>query len=292
MFFSSEKRLLPSLTVIGNVGSVAVNADGTLLASANEFLRSVTIYTMDGKGDLTGPPVIVGSSIPFACPKCLCFVHRGGVDSLLIVDRSNSRVVEVTTRGEFMRAIRFVLDPVSVAYCEKTDRIAVSFWDDQDHFTVLSYSTELRVGKKRPRQHSFPKMCIPLGISFYKGGRFILVADWGNHCVNMFSAISGTFVSVFASRAEGVNWPRDVHVLGDGSVIVQQGYSGPCSVLTFPVNGRSEKHVFGTGAFYSAYSSLLHGIIIKSTHDGSVFLLADTWSACSRCAWLSVLCRA
>jgi hypothetical protein len=32
-------------------------------------------------------------------------VHRDGVDTLLICDYGSDRVVEVTARGEFMRAI-------------------------------------------------------------------------------------------------------------------------------------------------------------------------------------------
>jgi hypothetical protein len=38
-------------------------------------------------------------------PAFACFVHHDGIDTLLICDWGNDRVVEVTVRGEFMRAI-------------------------------------------------------------------------------------------------------------------------------------------------------------------------------------------
>lgn len=296
----NDKRALPFLKdhvhsgkegMAFHGGGVAVNADGTLFASADIFTHCVSIYAMDARG---GPPVIVGTpgrsgevDAKFNSPDHLYFVHRHGVDSLLIVDGGNNRIVEVSARGEFMRAIS-IWDPVRVAYCEVSDRIAISFWNDSHPFQLLNYRTELRVGKKRFWRSPSVKMCRPFGMGFYKKGRYILVADWGNHCVNMFCTHTGGFVSEFASKADGINWPRDVHVLDDGTVIVQQGFSGPCSVVTFPPNGASETFVFGTGAFNSAYSSLLNGIVVKNSNDGSVFLLSD---ASSRLAWLCVCCE-
>jgi hypothetical protein len=57
-------------------------------------------------------------------PAFVCLVHRSDVDALLISDQGNDRVVEVTARGEFMRAI--VVDSCPWSIAERDGVIAVS----------------------------------------------------------------------------------------------------------------------------------------------------------------------
>jgi hypothetical protein len=87
-------------------GGIAVNVDGTLFASVHSDQHCVFIYSVDGAGELTADPVVVGTAEirgsahgQFDNPTFVCFVHRNGMDTLFIVDSGNDRVVEVTASG-------------------------------------------------------------------------------------------------------------------------------------------------------------------------------------------------
>jgi hypothetical protein len=91
------------------VGGIAENVDGTRFASVDSDLDCVYIYSV---ADRTADAIIVGTTGTAGSghgflkyPVSTCFVHRDGVDTLLICDYGNGRIVEVTVRGEFMRAI-------------------------------------------------------------------------------------------------------------------------------------------------------------------------------------------
>jgi hypothetical protein len=113
-----------------------VNVDDTRFASVDRGQHCVYIHD---ETDRTSDPVVVGTAGSahgeFDRPTSACFVHRGGVDTLLICDCGNDRVVEVSVRGEFMRAIAFpkFSRPWSVA--ERDGAIAVSLF--HSHAVVL-----------------------------------------------------------------------------------------------------------------------------------------------------------
>jgi hypothetical protein len=155
-------------------------------------------------------------------PRSACFVHRDGVDTLLIADSGNNRVVEVTARGEFMRAI--VVDGLPCGVAERNGVTAVSL-SDAHAVVLLPYETgvpKVTIGSGTAGRGD-GELWHPMGVAFTAEGRCILVADFMNHRVSTFSADSGAFVAHAATReANGIPVynPTDVLQCEDGSIVV------------------------------------------------------------------------
>lgn len=122
--------LLPSLKIRKGYGGIAANVDGTLIALVDSMQNCVYIFSVDGAGERTADPIVIGSHGTshgqLDYPVSACFVRRKGVDTVLICDWSNKRVVETTARGVFMRTIMVNSNIICIAYCGVRDVIAVS----------------------------------------------------------------------------------------------------------------------------------------------------------------------
>jgi hypothetical protein len=293
-------------------GGVAVNVDGTLLASVHCKQHCVYLYSFDGAGKHAADPVVYGTcgtsgslDGELTYPLFACFVHRNGVDSLLICDSGNDRVVEVSASGAFLRAIAVKARShlYGIAYCGIGDVIALSLC--QAHAVVLlQYETgavkpEVTIGSGTAG-NADGQLYYPQGIAFTADGLDILVADHFNHRVSKFSAVSGSFISHVATEAaNGIRYPSDVLHCEDGSIVVAHGALNRC-------DGKSSAVVFvgkealqniiiprcrGSEFFFPhslSYSVSLNGVVVK-TLAGSVFLLHDAWMCSTRCTWLSAL---
>lgn len=130
---------LPSIKGHVGFGGIAANIDGTLIASVDSERHCVHIYRVNSAGELTADPVVVGGFLSF--PWDACFVRRGGVDSLLICDLSNRRVVETTVAGVFLRAISVESSPCSIAYCSLNGVIAVSGTTQHHSVMLVEYAS-------------------------------------------------------------------------------------------------------------------------------------------------------
>jgi hypothetical protein len=214
-------------------GGVAVNVDGTLLASVHCKQHCVYMYSVDGAGKHAADAVVYGTcgtagslDGELRCPLFACFVHRKAVDTLLICDSGNDRVVEVSASGVFLRAIAVNATShlYGIAYCGIGDVIALSLYFA--HSVVLlqyvsgAVKPEVTIGSGTAGCAD-GQLHLPLGVSFTADGRYILVADFGNHRVSKFSAASGAFIAHVVSN--GISYPRDVLRCEDGSVVVAVG---------------------------------------------------------------------
>jgi DNA-binding beta-propeller fold protein YncE len=204
-------------------------------------------------------------------------VHRDGVDTLLISDSGNNRVVEVTARGEFMRAI--VVDGGPYGIAERDGVIAVSLWDA--HVVVLlqyesgAMQAEVTIGLGGAGQ-----LYAPMGVAFTVDGRYILVADFWNDRVSKFSAASGEFVAHVISN--GITRPRDVLQCEDGSIVVAHSDGVTC----IKKDGVTVQNITISGIPRSlSYSPSLNDVVVNC-HDGGVFVLRDAWSHSLRCEWV------
>jgi sugar lactone lactonase YvrE len=221
-------------------------------------------------------------------PRSVCFVHRDGVDTLLICDRFNDRVVEVSVRGEFMRAIALPEYSRPWGIAERDGVIAVSM--DFAHTVVLlqyesgAVKPELTIGTGTGG-HADGQLYHPAGVTFTTDGRYILVADLFNDRVSKFSADSGAFVAHVILN--GIYSPRDVLQCEDGSIVVAHGKGVACvgkgGVLVHHI------HVLSSPCSLS-HSPSLNGVVVKS-RDGSVFVLRDAWSHSLRCEWVHACVR-
>jgi hypothetical protein len=272
-------------------GGIAFNVDGTLFASVDADFHCVYIYSVNGH---TADAVVVGSfgsaHGQLNTPIFACFVHRNGVDTLLIADLGNDRVVEVTASGLFLRAI-VVKGGRPFGIAERDGVIAVSLYSTQA-VALLQYESgavkpEVIIGRCGDG-HLWRPMG---GVTFTADGRYILVADCSNHRVSKFSAATGAFIAHLVSNR--ISWPRDVLECEDGSIVVSQGYTHDASVVCLGEDGVTMWNnivpfAVGDSPRSLSYSVMLKGVVVK-TFGGAVFLLRDAWMCSSRSAWLSAL---
>jgi DNA-binding beta-propeller fold protein YncE len=271
-------------------GGNAVNVDGTLVASVDSRQNCVYIYNAT---DLTADPVVVGTAGTSGsahgelnCPTSACFVHRDGVDTLLICDCNNNRVVEVSVRGQFLRAI--VVDGRPWGVAERDGVIAVSL-AEADVVVLLQYETgavkpEVTIGSGTEGNADGELHC-PMGVTFTADGRYILVADWWNRRVSKFSATSGAFIAHVISN--GKFHPRDALPCEDGSIVVAHMKGVAC----VGKDGVTVQNItISSGPHSLSYSPSLDGVVVKC-RDGSVFVLRDAWSHSLRCTWVQACVR-
>ncbi len=275
-------------------GGNAVNVDGTLFASVDRDAHCVYIYSV---ADRTSDPIVVGTAGTsggahglLKYPACVCFVHRDGVDTLLIADCGNDRVVEVTAGGVFMRAMAADGPPWGIA--ERDGVIAVSL-TDANAVVLLQYESgavksEVTIGSGIAG-NADGQLRRPMGVAFTADGRYILVADCWNHRVSKFSAAGGAFIAHVVSN--GIRYPTDVLQCEDGSVVVAHRDGVACvgkdGVTVKSINVHSTPCSF-------SYSPSLNGVVVKcfDCFDGSVFVLRDAWSHSLRCEWVHACVRA
>jgi hypothetical protein len=272
-------------------GGIAVNVDGTLVASVSRNAHCVYMFNV---ADRTTDPVVVGTAGTAGVahgeldrPAFACFVHRDGVDTLLICDWGNHRVVEVTAGGEFVRAIAVSPRPWGVA--ERDGVIAVSLCGA--HAVILlqyesgTVKPEVTIGSGTAGIAD-GQLEHPTGVAFTTDGRYILVADSWNNRVSKFSAASGAFVAHVISN--GIHRPTDVLCCENGSIVVAH-YDG---VTCVEKDGVTVQRI-GGGAFAPwslSNSPSLDGVVVKC-NDGGVFLLRDAWSHSLRCEWVHACVR-
>jgi DNA-binding beta-propeller fold protein YncE len=291
-----------------NSGGVAVNFDGTLLASVHQAQHCVHIYVMDGAGRRKGDAVVLGTTLDFSgSARFVCFVHRNGIDTLLVCDAGvNDRVVEFTVSGVFLRAIALKKGshPLGIAYCSISDVIAVSLFEAHTvvllHYESGAVKPGVNIGLGTGDGSDDGQLHFPCGVSFTTDGSCILVADWYNDRVSKFSAASGAFIAHAATAAaNGICRPSDVLQTADGSIVVAQGSmissSNDRRVVCVGEDGVTVQNIIiprpSGGRFFPhslSYSVALSGVVVK-TFGGNMFLLRDAWMSSNRCAWLSAL---
>lgn len=262
-------------------GGIAVSADGTLLAVVDYARHCVRMYNLDSEGKAHGDAIVYGD---LAGPTNACFVNRGGADTLLICDRNNFRIVEVTAAGVFLRVIRLEAGDYAwgVAYCGHTDVIAVT----GDNAVVLDYmsgAVKFTVGSRFPGSQD-GRMWYPMGVGFTADGDCILVVDWGNNRVSKFKTATGEFIAHVASN---ISDPIYAVERDDGSVLVLCDDQDGSVFIAHGSTVDKVTTVLGVHSF--AYSSVLGGVVVNCS-EGHVYLMHDSWTRSSRSAWLGATC--
>ena len=206
-------------------GGSAINDDGTLSASVNSSQHCVHIVAMGSMGlrkVVVGTPGVAGHADgSLRSPHFACFTRRGGVDTLLICDAGNDRVVEVAVDGAFLRSIALIRDacPYGVAYCSQRDLIAVSLYA-ADMVLLLSYDAVappvVTIGTGRSGRRD-GQLDGPRGLHFTLDGAQLLLADTWNHRVSKFCVGTGVLLSHVATH---ISRPSDVIQCGDGTIVI------------------------------------------------------------------------
>ena len=92
-------------------GCIAVNDKDTFLAISSTYHNCVSLFSVGHEFVLrhqfgTPPPGMDHGRTGLHHPRFICFADRDGVDTLLIADDANGRIVEIGITGTFIRAIR------------------------------------------------------------------------------------------------------------------------------------------------------------------------------------------
>jgi hypothetical protein len=200
-------------------------------------------------------------------------VRRCGVDTVLICDTCNDRIVEISVSGHFIRHIAVDARglPYGIAYNSDSNAIAVSL---TRQVAVLRYDTGEVI------------TCIEIarsfGLRFTANGAHILLTNYGNSCVSKYDAASGAPVC----HIHNIDEPNDAVELEDGSIVVTT--SG--GVTYVGVDGVTTTSIVD-GSFESlslCYSPALNGVCVNEEDGGGrVVLFSDVWYSSLRCAWVS-----
>ena len=288
-----------------------MNVDGTLCASVDRGQHRVRICSVDGVGKYTDDVVNVGTvgtrgsaHGQLNSPAFVCFVHRYGVVTLLICDSGNDRIVEVTDRGVFLRAVVMKRGSHPCGIAERDGVIAVSLYCA--HAVVLlqyesgAVTREVTIGSEG---RGDGKLWRPMGVAFTADGRYILVADFGNHRVSKFCAATGAFIAHVATKAANrIFYPTDVLQCEDGTTLVTHGGAWAYAdgrnacVVSVGKDGVTLQNIIIPSTLPPgclkplslSYSAYLNGVVVKTDTEG-VFFLRDAWMYSSRSAWLSAL---
>jgi sugar lactone lactonase YvrE len=215
-------------------------------------------------------------------------VHHNDVDTLLISDQGNNRVMEVTARGEFMRVIALPEHSCPWSIAERDDVIAVSLCLTKDVVVLLQYEygavqPEATIGSGTAG-NADGQLYFPQGVTFTTDGRYILVADYHNNRVSKFSAASGAFIAHVISN--GIDSPSDVLQCEDGSIVVTHTKGVTC----VGKDGATGTTISSSIPCSLSYSPSLNGVVMKD-YDGGVFVLRDAWSHSLRCTWVHACAR-
>ena len=271
----------------GGPGGVAVNADGSKIATASTNHRSVFIHTVNDCGKSIGEPAVFRLSHVLPFFPSICFVRQlEDVTDTLLVCRYDSTIAEVSSAGSFIRSFRCPHGlPVAVAFCPRTATIAVSTFQGVFFFR---YSDAVET--------SCILMKHPAGVFFTEHDNSILIVDEFEHRVSMFDLGSGKLLRHVGTQARnGILNPVAVLQLADGSVLVAQG-NGPDvgtaakpSLVHIDVDGNTTAEVIEESHLVRfhclAYSPKLKGVVAKTFYGGYIVLL--TLLECSRQSWIA-----
>jgi DNA-binding beta-propeller fold protein YncE len=305
MMFSEATPLsfMRNPTLSYRMGGISVNADGTLFASVSTEEHCVYVTRVDGTGQFR-----VFGTKDFEYPRCVCFVHRNGVDTLLVSDTGNHRIVEVNGAGALLRSIPIPEGNRPYGIAERNGLVVVSLCDAHKVIVLEYTSGAVKVGitiGSGVRGDALGQLDCPCGVAFTTDGDHILVADWGNYRVSKFSVGSGEFVSHVIGEGMGIVRPSDVLQCEDGSIFATHS-DGVAHVGVDGISGKNHLYKFGRdaasvcglpmhagrhGPTSLSYSQIhtLNGAFVKF-FDGRVFRIQDAWYSSSRCDWLTALC--
>lgn len=275
---------------IATIGGIAINKDGSLIASVDKEAHCLRIHQIgvcgtvieavrfDTRGD---------GNFGIWYPYDVCFASRAnGVETVLVCDSYDNCVLEVSTTGEFRRFTSFEENDVvhGIAYCPLHDIVALSFCNE-NKVLLLDYATMM----VKTTIRSGEALSVPAGLAFTPAGDRLIVGDSGLNRIGMYDSCTGACI---AHVSTDLLRPYQVVVCTDNSVIVADQYKSTLLRVWFdgctspelisPVHSDDTSVI----VFAVASSPCFDGIFVKP-HGGSVLKLKDAWSYSCRSDWLS-----
>jgi hypothetical protein len=271
--FRPVKTTLPT-----SYGFIASNHNGSLLASNDTHYSSVHIYRLNGVGEAIGEPAVYCQPLGFNLCSA-CFVHRGGVDTLLLSDVVHERIIEISTDGLFISHILLPIPCNAIAYCQGKDVIAVC---SSNAVALVEYGSAKAAVL-------FEEGMVPgrvglVGIAFSPCGLHVVVGDYRNNRVSIFSAVDGAFVQHLTAK-DAIVKPQAVVQHQGGYLVLGRMVEHDSKLSVFSVTSDGTTVVLFSFAL-SNYQNVTHlptvdAIVVK---ERGVITL---WYPSSRSAWLS-----
>ncbi len=157
-----------------------------------------------------------------------------GEGNILVADTNNDRIQKFTSRGQFLKATKYVLNrgvkfssPNGIAFNSSNNKIYVA---DKDNHRVQVLNSDLTYSSTIGRQGSGNgEFYHPCGISCDSTGK-VYVADCNNHHIQVFTA-EGTFITKFAKHGE-YDRPAGIAIDISGLIYVSEYRNHRISVFT------------------------------------------------------------
>ena len=201
---------------------LAVNADGSMMAvSFNSPFHEVHLFRLapsfeqvcviGRKG--TGPAEYNG-------PRRLCFTDD---DTVLICDRDNNRVQQLTVAGKYLTSLA-VQNPIAIAV--HGDMVAVGTYDGPIEIHLLATGELIRhFGSDGDRPGEIGNWAT--GIRFTSDGKCLLVAERDNYRLSLFT-VDGVFVKHIGAGILSVSFNDVSFDAGDEIIVADSGNNRIC----------------------------------------------------------------
>ena len=258
------------------ITSLGCNEDGSLLA-LQVGRRRINICAMSDRGMRRGKlATYVLSRPPRVWRCCCCFVRRAGVDTLFINERG--RVTEMTRGGAFMRAIA-IDEPANIAFCSRTDVLAVVSKGFPDILSLIRYDSGV--------------VCATIAMRSRVRRSLRFTAD-GSCVQDAVAGSSSTYDVATGKRIRRVKLVGCTYGAGTSDIIMlEDGFVAATvrSVLFLLADGSVCREVVvgdGFRPWSLVYSHFLNGVIVhEKAWTGRFVLLREKWHASVRRAWIA-----
>lgn len=221
-----------------------------------------------------------------------CFVHRNGVDTLLVCDGGNSRLVEFAIFGTFLRQIP-VVQPShinSIAYCKIRDVIAVVVQTMRCTVLQLDYES---CGNIWPPWSCSVKWG-SLSAAYSGCGKYLALSNYTCDDLKTYCTTTGAFVDDIRNvLAAEMLRPIKIQPYGNGWLVVNHLASGGSVAMrgerSVFVEIDDDRHTIVDVDIAIHSISAFDGGVIVLCMDGSVVLFRDQWLHSSKCGWIAAL---
>ena len=190
---------------------MAVNAEGSMMAVAYHILHQVHVFRLTSSFERV---CVIGrrgtDPAEFKYPRGLCFTDD---DTILLCDRDNNRVQQLTAAGEYLSSFA-VQEPMSLSV--HGDMVAVGTANGPLELHLLATGELIRSFGSDGDGSSQIFGCV--GIRFFPNGTCLLLAEYFNRRLSLFSE-DGVFIKHIGAGILASGY-KDVSFGAGGEIIV------------------------------------------------------------------------
>ena len=242
---------------------MTVNADGSMMVVSYQDMCEVHVFQLTPSFERV---YVIGQegigSSEFKRPQRLCFTDD---DTMLVCDRDNNRVQQLTVAGEYLSSFT-VRRPISIAV--HGDMVAVGTADGPIEIYSLATGELTRhfgsYGHGRGQIGGYAT-----GIRFTPDGSCLLVADCSNRRLSLFTVV-GMFKKHIGAGVFS-DYDKDVSFSASGKIIVAD--TGKTRICVFSPDGDSIIKAWGSEGTAAGQFELPKALAVSGSY---LFVMDDT----------------